>query len=485
MKKIILSFLAICIIVNAEAQLTINNGASLVVQSGSTIIAMDGIFATNGTIDNDGTIHNQGDLINNTATLFASGSTGTFIFNGSSHQEITGDNDVGFYGTVEIDNASGVSVTNTTTGADQAINGSLVLTDGMLALNEFDLSLGATDPTGITATKYIKTNGTGAVSRNVPADGTTDVIFPVGNSTYNPLILQNSLAATADDYSVRVIDNEPANSSTQHLVDRSWEITEDTPGESELTVTPQWNGSQELTGFNRANCGVGRTTDAGATYEWKNFGSAAGTDPYTRGGLAFTSVGRFAVADYYFSIPDNLTVSNTSIGNTEIACFDAKQIITVAGDGTIVEIASGGEGVFIAGQKVYFKYGFHAYEGSYMHGYITTTDQFCGSQPPPMVTHSEDPGNQADTHFFNAPDIDGPDIHIYPNPTTGHLNIDFINYDGQAVIYVMNFQGQQVFKTTSQNQLTVDINIGNLPNGIYLIVIKSNNQIITKRVIKS
>lgn len=84
---------------------------------------MNGISATNGTIDNDGTIQNQGDLINNTTTLFASGSTGTFIFNGSSHQEITGDNDVGFYGTVEIDNANSVSITNTVTGSDQVIYG--------------------------------------------------------------------------------------------------------------------------------------------------------------------------------------------------------------------------------------------------------------------------------------------------------------------------------------------------------------------------
>ena len=485
MKKFTLFILAICVIFVAEAQLTIKSGAYLIVQTGSTVIAMDGISATDGIIDNDGTIQNQGDLINNTSTLFDSGSTGTFIFNGSSLQEITGDNDVGFYGAVEIDNASGVSITNNATGADQTINGSLALTNGMLSLNEFDLSLGATDPTGITATKYIKTNGTGSVSRNVPADGTTDIVFPVGNTNYNPLILQNGATATADDYSVRVIDNEPANSSTQHLVDRSWEVLEATPTGSELTVTPQWNGSQELTAFNRANCGVGRTTDAGVTYEWKDFDAAAGSDPYTRAGLSFTSVGTFAVADYYFSIPDNLTVSNTSIGNTEIECFDAKQVITVAGDETTVVIASGGEGVFVAGQTVYFKYGFHAYEGSYMHGYITTTDQFCGSQPSPIVAHSGESEKLLDAHSFYVPDTEGLDIHIYPNPTAGHFNIDFINFDGSADVYVMNFQGQPVFKTTSQNQLTMSININNLPNGIYLIVIKSNNQIITKRVIKS
>lgn len=482
MKKLTLFVLMLGVICNAEAQLTLNSGASLVINSGSSVIAMNGITATDATIDNDGTIENRGDLINNTSTLFTSGSTGTFIFNGSSHQEITGDNDVGFYGTVEIDNTNDVSITSTLTGAGQNIFGELVLTNGMITLNEFALFLGASDPTGISDSRYIHTNGIGALCRNVPADGITNVLFPVGNSSYNPMIIQGNLSGSADAYNVRVIDHEPANANTAHLVNRSWKITELAPGGTKIYVKPQWNGSQELTGFNRSSCGIGVTTDAGATYQWFGFDAASGSDPYTRYGSPVTSLGIFTIADYYFSIPDNLTVSNTTIGSSESYCFDAKQIITVAGDGTIVEISSGGEGIFVAGQKVYFKYGFHAYEGSNMHGYITTTDQFCGSQPPAIVSHSQEPEKQL---YIIESDNNGMDVHIYPNPTTGHFNIDFLNFNGSADIYVMNFQGQQVYKTTSQNQLTKSINISNLPRGIYLIVIKSNNQIISRRVIKS
>ena len=485
MKKFISFLLLLCCFGNAGAQLVIKDGAYFIVKSGTDVIVNDGIVSDNGTIDNDGSIYNPEDLINNTSTLFSSGSSGTFIFNGTTLQEISGNHDAGFYGVLKIDNAAGVAITGTSTGADQTVNGLLLLSDGMLILNEFNLSIGSTDPSGIGSTRYVKTNGTGSVYRNVPADGTTLILFPVGNSSYNPIILKNSATASGDDYGVRVIDNEPANSNTPHLVNRSWKVTETIPGGSQLSVTPQWKGSQELADFNRDNCGVGLTTNAGSTYVWRDHGPAAGANPYTQTGSVFYGVGTFAVSDYYFAIPDNLTVSSTTIGNAESDCFDAKQTIIVAGDGTIVEVLSGGEAIFVAGGTIYLRYGFSSQEGSYTHAYITLNDQFCGSQPLAMVAYQQDPVEQ----IVDIPDIiSNPDdlsINIYPNPTSGLFNIDFFNFTEKAEIHVMNFQGQEVFKKSNQNQLTLEMDISRLPDGIYMIIIKTNDQNISGKVIKS
>jgi len=301
MKKQLLAVILLFTVFPGFAQLTMESGANIVVNSGSSVIVSGGITSTGATLDNKGTIENKGDLVNNTSVLFASSSTGTFKFNGTTAQEITGDHDVGFYGVTEIDNTSGVSVTNTSTGADQTINGELRLTNGTLSLNGFNLTIGSTDPTGAGASAYVKTNSTGALKRNVPADGATDVTFPVGNSAYNPLTLQNSATATADVYGVRVVDNEPANASTQHMVDRSWEVTEAVAGGSDLTITAQWNSTEHLTGFDVNNCAIGLTTDGGTTYDWSETGVASGTDPYSMTNSTITGVGTFAVGDYYYS----------------------------------------------------------------------------------------------------------------------------------------------------------------------------------------
>ena len=301
MKKQILAVILLFTVFPGFAQLIMESGANIIVETGSSVIVTGGIKSDGATFDNSGTIENQGDLVNNTSVLFASSSTGTFKFNGTTAQEITGNHDAGFYGVTEIDNSAGVSVTSTTTGADQTVNGELKFTNGTLTLNEFNLTIGSTDPTGTGSATYVVTNGTGAVKRDVPADGSTDVTFPVGNSAYNPLTLQNSSSATTDTYGVRVVDNEPANASTDHMVDRSWEVTEGTSGGSDLTVTAQWIGTEELNGFNRDNSAIGLTTDAGTNYTWSETGAAVGTDPYTKTNSSFTSVGTFAVGDYYYS----------------------------------------------------------------------------------------------------------------------------------------------------------------------------------------
>ena len=229
------------------AQMVLSSGSNVVVNSGSSLV-VDDLTNTSGTITNNGTVTIKGDVTNNSGDLIASSSTGTVSFAGTSAQEITGADTIKFYGTVEINNSNGVALTNTSTGCAQQINGTLNFSNGILTLNNFDLIIGSTDPTNTGASKYIKTNGTGSLKRTV---GNSDVLFPVGNSAYNPVTLNNS--GTSDTYAVRVADQEPAGSSTNHMVDRSWIITEETSGGSDLTVTAQWNSGEELTNFDRTS----------------------------------------------------------------------------------------------------------------------------------------------------------------------------------------------------------------------------------------
>ena len=295
MKKYLIAAFLFGSAFSVYSQFILSSSANVVVNSGSQIVASS-VVNNGGTITNSGTISLSGNLTNNTSALLASSSSGTISFDGSSAQEITGDTDAEFYGTLKINNSSGVALTNTSTGSDQTINGTLNFASGKLSLNSFDLTLGSTDPTGVSSAKYIKTNSTGAVKRTVAA---SDVDFPVGNTAYNPITLNN--AGTSDTYGVRVVDNEPANSSTNHMVDRSWVVDETVSGGSDLTVSTQWNSGEELTSFDRTNSAVGLTTDGGSNYTWGASGAASGSDPYTKSGTGFSSVGSFAIGDSYFA----------------------------------------------------------------------------------------------------------------------------------------------------------------------------------------
>ncbi len=277
------------------AQMTLSSGSQIVVASGSTLVVND-VVNSSGTIDNSGTVSIKGDVTNNSGGLFDLGSTGTVTFTGSSAQEVTGAATIHYYGTMNVNNSFGVSITNTTTGAAQEIHGTLSFTSGKLTLNNFDLTIGTTDPTGTGATSYIVTNGTGQLKRVVAS---SDVIFPIGNSAYNPIILNN--AGTSDTYGAKVVDSKPASfSGTTHIVNRSWDITEAVSGGSNYTATIQWNSGEEAT-FDRTKSCLGITADAGSNVTWGSMGAASGSDPYTRNQSGYTSIGTLMVGDYYYA----------------------------------------------------------------------------------------------------------------------------------------------------------------------------------------
>jgi len=278
------------------AQLVLSTGSQLVVNNGSVVV-VNSVTAAGGTILNNGDVSVLGDVTNNGGILMDAASSGTLTFEGSSAQEITGTESSTFYGDINIDNAGGIALTNTATGADQTIAGTLNFINGTLTLNDFHLTIGSTDPTGASASNYVVTNGTGTLKRVV---GASDVVFPVGNSAYNPLILNNT--GTSDTYGVKVLDSKPGNfSGTSHIVNRAWVVSETTGGGSDLTVTAQWNAAEELTDFDRTASAIGHTTNNGTDVNWGNNGAAAGSNPYARSTSGITSAGTLMVGDSYYS----------------------------------------------------------------------------------------------------------------------------------------------------------------------------------------
>ena len=74
--------------------------------------------------------------------------------------------------------------------------------------------------------------------------------------------------------------------------------------------------------------------------------------------------------------------------------------------------------------------------------------------------------------------VEDNNVTVYPNPTTGIVNID-VDTRFDAVIY--NYQGQMVMKLNDKDG---QIDITNLTSGMYLIEIRTDENVMIKKIIK-
>jgi uncharacterized delta-60 repeat protein len=90
-----------------------------------------------------------------------------------------------------------------------------------------------------------------------------------------------------------------------------------------------------------------------------------------------------------------------------------------------------------------------------------------------------------DSFITGINDVDGQKILIYPNPVKDKLNILFQDPGTMLTYTVFSSSGQPLFTSKITNNIT-EVNMSRFPNGLYFIkIIKSNHQVITKKIIKS
>lgn len=145
------------------------------------------------------------------------------------------------------------------------------------------------------------------------------------------------------------------------------------------------------------------------------------------------------------------------------------------------------------------------WSGKYTQDYLHTEYSFCNGDVYNWYTlfHSGDsvsivydnygppPGDELYSHRFFGKKIDTcittgllqlpkNNIKIYPNPSSKVIYIDGINY---CCVDIMNLRGQLVYsKKGLSNQNKIDIS--DLLPGIYIIKIKSNQNLIVRKIVK-
>ncbi len=180
--------------------------------------------------------------------------------------------------------------------------------------------------------------------------------------------------------------------------------------------------------------------------------------------------------------PNNRGLQNIIIGNGISTCYDAAQILTVAGNGTSFKVQNGGNVSLIAGQKISILPGAGVDPGGYLTAYITTTSAFCNSfkmNPlvvnTSMITDTEEPF--AGLHL----------ITIFPNPTSGIVHI-VLNQANPASAVQLDFYtllGNKIMTKTIYGANIHPFSLADKPAGIYLVRARSESYTETTRIVKN
>jgi len=81
-------------------------------------------------------------------------------------------------------------------------------------------------------------------------------------------------------------------------------------------------------------------------------------------------------------------------------------------------------------------------------------------------------------------DFNNSKIALFPNPSNGVFNISADVLSGTSEVNLFDLNGRNVYQSTTENLKNESLDFTHLQNGIYLLTIKNNNEIYTKKLIK-
>ena len=236
---------------------------------------------------------------------------------------------------------------------------------------------------------------------------------------------------------------------------------------------------------------------AAPTYQWKVNGSNVGTGlptyfyvPSNNDVVTCRMVSSLATCFYPAQAISNTITMIVAPLNTNVSgtipsplnlCFDALNTVTVAGGGSTFHINPGGKATMIAGQKISYLYGTSVSPGGYMHGYITTTNSYCASLPPSMVsvTTGEDENPGASRQGSQS-------FRVFPNPTTGEFTVEALGDAGNMIsqISIYNLSGAKMFTVDLKGERSHRCSLLDVPTGIYFIHVTTGENTGVSKLIK-
>ncbi|MCO6495825.1 MAG: BspA family leucine-rich repeat surface protein [Bacteroidetes bacterium] len=311
-------------------------------------------------------------------------------------------------------------------------------------------------------TGYVKTSGTGKLKMNV-ANGTT-LLFPVGNSAYNPVEIKNN-TGSGDVFSVRILDEvyyhpiSPIIVVAPHIK-RTWDIDKSTAnGGSGVDFKFYWNSGEEsalLTTptLNHYNSGISAWEIATS-----GSGSASGTILTHTGYIGAFSP--FAIGDGPIPLPVNLlnfqAIPNYETSTVQLTWQTAQEENNCHFEVLRSELGDSWETIGVI-QGNGSTYSMNSYElvdfnpNKINYYRLRQVDYNGQSELSPI-------------RFVEFKEVLNQRFQVYPNPTDGIITI--VGIEGQSFL-VTDIQGRKLLRGTLQNE-TQEIDLTELAQGIYFV----------------
>ena len=473
-------FATLCLLVAgqspARADNVITSGTTFKVTAGTMVVSSASLVVKSGaTLDNSGVLILKKGLTNENVSPNSIGS-GTAEFSGTANQTVSGQSVIQ---NLTANNASGVTISG-----DTRVNGVLSLTGGNVALGSGNLVLGPSAMVSGTpsATLMIILTGTGELRKEFPSGFTGAFTYPVGDDTGTPEYSPVTLTFTGGtfgpgNYAGVSLKNTsyPDPNITGNYLNRYWTITQS--GISAFTCNASFQYvASDVTGTESKLACTRVNPLPWTTYAVTN----AVTHLLTAQGIG--SFGSFTGVRST-TPPANQDLTNITIPNGTTTCYDATQVLTVAGNGNTFLVNNGGSVTLVAGSKVSLLAGAMVSSGGYLHAYITTNGTFCGSTFNPLVA-----GNiQKEAVIEAETPVKNQFIRVYPNPTTDIVIVELQGADANAVanVTVYTMQGSRLLQKTMNGETKLQFSLAGRPTGMYMVHVQSGERSEIAKVVKN
>ncbi|HPR33493.1 MAG TPA: T9SS type A sorting domain-containing protein, partial [Prolixibacteraceae bacterium] len=185
------------------------------------------------------------------------------------------------------------------------------------------------------------------------------------------------------------------------------------------------------------------------------------------------------------NVPVNYALQNQSLGSEDVACYNAVQTITVAGDGNRVVFESGCSATLIAGESIRFLQGFHAMSNSTMSAYITTDGTFCDMAIESQTVEQSKVKSlliKTNSNELSSAE-DKKSVKVFPNPSNGNFAIEIKNFESCTDVRVFNLLGEKVYQSSAKSTSNHVINLPEITMGIYLVKVSNGKEQFIKKII--
>lgn len=186
---------------------------------------------------------------------------------------------------------------------------------------------------------------------------------------------------------------------------------------------------------------------------------------------------------YIEVIPVSLPVGDIVITPGSQVCYAAGQTITVAGAGTYFYLLNGGSATFVAGENIFFMPGTTVYPGGYMHGYITTSGDYCLFVP--AKSGGSDGEGVAGEQILPA--VSGDDFFkVFPNPTSGDFTLELSSEPEGSVVTVQlyNLLGGLIQDRELESGRSHHFTLVNQCPGLYIIKVSGNGKSGMQKIVR-